>query len=195
MSTPVFTQDWFSLAIPAWEKHIVPALKDKECMMLEIGSFEGRSALWSLEHFLTHPQSKIICCDIFGEFFHYKDDELLNVFLKNTAAYRDKIIVCRGKSQETLKKKTFWKYLHDKIDFGYIDGGHTSPQALQDAVLLWPLIKPGGFLCFDDYYGGIPESTGSCHIGINAFLLAYRGEYDILHQEYQVIIRKKLGNT
>jgi len=186
-----FTQDWFSIAIPGWEAHVVPNLKDKPSLMLEVGSFEGRSAIWSLQNFLNHPDSRIICCDMFGDFFNYKGDELLNVFKDNTKEYSDKIIIHRGPSQETLKQEALWKNYFEKVDFGYIDGGHSSKEALVDAVLLWPLIKPGGYMCFDDYFGGDIRSIDSCHIGINHFLQVYQDELDIVHRQYQVIVKKR----
>lgn len=37
------------------------------------------------------------------------------------------------------------------FDWVYIDGNHTYPMVLKDLEFYLPLVKPGGFLCGDDY--------------------------------------------
>jgi len=49
--TPVFTKDWFDRAIPIWKKYVMPLINTvPNARWLEIGSFEGRSAIWTLEN-------------------------------------------------------------------------------------------------------------------------------------------------
>ena len=63
--TPAFTSDWFSKAIPHWEAHVVPRLAGVEdARWLEVGSYEGRSALWAREHVLTGKGSVVACLDV-----------------------------------------------------------------------------------------------------------------------------------
>ena len=58
-----FTEDWFSENNP--EKVVrqfdefLSEFKDKPCMFLEIGSFEGMSTIWMLENILTEESSQI----------------------------------------------------------------------------------------------------------------------------------------
>lgn len=59
--------DWFSRNLRYWEKHLLP-YKDKHNLnFLEIGSFEGRAAVWLLDHILTHQTTRLTCVDAFAE--------------------------------------------------------------------------------------------------------------------------------
>ena len=48
-----FTTDWFTNRIPLWEKILAPLKGKQGIHYLEIGVFEGRSAIWMLENILT----------------------------------------------------------------------------------------------------------------------------------------------
>jgi len=45
-------------------------------------------------------------------------------------------------------------------DIVYIDGSHVANDVLQDAVLVWQLVKVGGFMIFDDYPFTFPQKLG-----------------------------------
>lgn len=45
-----FTQDWFQWAPSVWEQ-LIPHLPERK-NFLEIGSFEGRSAVWTIENMM-----------------------------------------------------------------------------------------------------------------------------------------------
>src|SRR5574343_585970 len=55
-----FSQDWFSHN--DLEKYL-PFNRNEELHFLEIGSFEGRSAIWFLENMLLNEKSTITCID------------------------------------------------------------------------------------------------------------------------------------
>lgn len=66
-----FTKNWFdnteirskiNFFINSNEKHHI----------LEIGSYEGASSVYFSEHFLNHPESKMICVDPFLNIFIWK---------------------------------------------------------------------------------------------------------------------------
>ena len=60
-----FTADYVSWLIPIWEQYLYEFKGKENISLLEIGSFEGRSAIWFLENILTHPTSSITCVDHF----------------------------------------------------------------------------------------------------------------------------------
>ena len=68
-----FTQDWFSHNIPVWEqlKGLLPERKS----FLEIGSFEGRSAVWIIEN-MMNPGDWIDCVDTWEGSEEHKNGEL-----------------------------------------------------------------------------------------------------------------------
>jgi hypothetical protein len=79
----------------------------------------------------------------------------------------------------------------NEFDAAYLDGSHIAADVLEDAVLTWRLLKPGGVLIFDDYRWDLyRDSVRSPGPGIDAFLAGFAGQYDVLHKDYQVILRK-----
>jgi len=68
-----------------------------------------------------------------------------------------------------------------------VDGSHAPDVALTDACMAWGLLKQGGVMLFDDYQ--YPhEATGK---GIDAFLSAFEGQYDLVFSNYQLAVQKK----
>ena len=194
-----FTVDWFSFNIPVWTKYLDHIKNKPDLMFLEIGSFEGRSATWLLENILTHKTSKIVCVDTFDGSVEHIDDPELNkllptlydTFCHNISSFSDQVIIKRGKSQDILK------HIDQLFDFIYIDGDHTAVAVLEDAVLSFALLKPGGILIFDDYMWGVDladKTKRNPNIPKNAidvFLMIYADKLDILYIDNQAIISKK----
>ena len=180
-----FTADWFTHRIPAWRKHILPVYEGKPCRWLEIGSYEGRSALWTLQHILTHHESRITCADI------WNNPEVearfdANLGLPATLGRFRKI---KGDSKQTLR------HLEPGYDVVYVDGDHQAKSAMADAVLAWPLLKSGGYMIFDDYkWNFLTQKERETKIpaskAIDAFLQFWRDELKIVHHDYQVIVQK-----
>ena len=172
-----FTTDWMSMHTPAW----TPAGRScRPARGRRAGDrvFEGRATLWFLQNILTHPASTLICVD----------DGPRDRFAENTKPYRDRIRLHVGQSQEILRDRTFSS---SRLDFVYIDGSHRASDVLEDAVLTFRLVKPGGVIIFDDYLWrpdlGPLETP---RIAIDAFLNVFRGQYRVLGTGYQVAIQK-----
>ena len=63
-----------------------------------------------------------------------------------------------------------------------------------DAVLAWPLLKPGGLVCFDDYGWWVdPAPEKSPKLAVDAFLTVMRGRCEVVRKDYQVWVRKPAG--
>ena len=182
-----FTTDWFSHRIQFWLKHVVPEFKDKKCHWLEIGSYEGRSATWTLTNILTHPDSSITCID------PWLNKDVEKRFLENikVTGLSHKVDAEKGFSHDVLPR------LVPYFDVVYVDGDHQAKSAMADAVLAWRLLRPGGVMIFDDYRWNYPtEAERKTKIpackAIDAFLSFWQDELELIHKDYQVIIRKKL---
>ncbi|OGJ64108.1 hypothetical protein A3C37_04305 [Candidatus Peribacteria bacterium RIFCSPHIGHO2_02_FULL_53_20] len=197
-----FTSDWFSPHIPVWEE-VLGHLKGKPGLVfLEIGSYEGRSACWMLSTILTHPTSRLTCIDIFdlndenidiGARLHFPvltGEDMEQRFDANIHVLQaeSKVTKLKGQSRKLLRSLPL-----DSFDFIYIDGSHTSSSVLSDGVLALDLLKPNGLLIFDDYrWNGFPEAPlRNPHAGIDAFLTFFKDEYEMIHKDYQVIVRRK----
>ena len=62
-----YPEDYVSREVLHWERALA-GFKGKRVRALEIGSFEGRSAVWFLENVLTHEESTIVCIDSFLDY-------------------------------------------------------------------------------------------------------------------------------
>lgn len=180
-----YTYDWFTSAVPVWTRVMAPYAGRPETHYLEVGVFEGRSAIWMLNHILTHPTSTLTGIDLFPGVL--KERYLANLELSGAA---HKAITITGRSQVELRGLK-----PDSYDIIYIDGGHTGDMVLADAVLSWDLLKVGGLLIFDDYRWKMEEYPAEVRPGVSiqAFITAYRNYLDLVHLDYQAIVRKKEG--
>jgi hypothetical protein len=173
-----FTADWFSSNIPSFWKHL-KALQGTACSILEIGCFEGRASTWLLQNIATSPDSRLLCLDC-------NDQPPLwpNI---TRAGGEKRTEFRRGVSREILRTLPFAAY-----DFIYIDGGHSTVDVLEDAILSFRLAKPGAIIAFDDYLWNDPQhnQAGVPQPAIDAFLALYSKKLDVLESGYQVWLRK-----
>ena len=173
-----FTQDWFSHNIPIWQQHLQPFAHAPQINILEIGSYQGMSACWLLDSVLTHTSSRLTCIDP-----NFQDQFERN--LTRTGAAH-KVARLQGNSHDLLP--TLSPNTYQVI---YIDGCHLASHVQQDALLSWRLLKAGGVMIFDDYEWQDPNFPGQDpKLGIHAFLSTVQSQFEILHKNYQILIRK-----
>jgi predicted O-methyltransferase YrrM len=163
------------------------AIPEKK-MFLEIGAFEGRATCWMLENALSEKGS-IVCIDPYE-----KSDFDPTIDMKAVEARFWSNVRKSEKSTQTvsLMRTTSYKALAEMIgfkyafDFIYVDGSHAPDVALADACMAWGLLKKHGVMLFDDYlYPHEPTK-----LGIDGFLSAYKGQYEIIVNNYQYGIQK-----
>ena len=170
-----FNYDYISQHTETW-KSILGAYEQKPARGLEIGCMEGRATYWFVKNILTHQNSRIKVID---DFSNSRSSEAR--FRLCTESIRSKVDLAKGTSKEILATEKETEY-----DFIYVDGDHSPLGVLTDACLAWKLLKDGGIMIFDDY-----ELNNSCDhpkAGIDAFLSIV--PHEILHKDYQVIIKK-----
>ncbi len=180
----VFTNEWFSIEEIIARDKILGHLKGQPSLKyLEIGTFEGRSLFWMLDHILTAKSSRATCIDV--------AEKPVRARLKKNISLSGK------KSAIKLISKTSFEgliKLQGKLfDIIYIDAAHDMKSVIQDAVLAWPLLKSGGYLIFDDYWplpARFPEDL-IARSSIETFLAGYRRELDYTRLGKEVFIQKK----
>jgi predicted O-methyltransferase YrrM len=183
-----FTDNWFTGNVPIWNVALASFKGKPNINYLEIGVYEGRSALWMLETVLTHSTAKMTGVDIFAG--PYKDLYRANIKASGSA---DKVNTITGPSQLVLRTLPLGSF-----DIIYIDGSHLKNDVLEDAVLSWRLLKEGGILIFDDYrWLGVREAekedplySGYPKIAIEAFVQCFDEHLETIHNDYQLIVRK-----
>ncbi len=125
--------------------------------ILEIGSFEGRSACWFSDHWLDHRESRLFCVDTFKGGDEHRpllsltSLDLFGKFQANIAysKHPDKVFVFPGSSAMELPRLRTNNV--EKFNLIYIDGSHHSEDVLCDGINAWHLLRDGGALVFDDY--------------------------------------------
>ena len=155
--------------------------------ILEIGSYEGRSAIFFLNFF---KNSKITCVDT----WEGSDEHDKRIFLeieKNFLINTEDFIKSKRLSYLKSNSNTFFNYNHAKYDLIFLDGDHSFDQVLKDAENAWDCLNINGYLIFDDYlwwyYHDIMKNPSSA---INQFLIKKKNEIMIIKIWHQVIIKK-----
>ena len=199
----VFTSGWFSVHCSDWENHLKELKGKPNIHALEIGSWEGFSAIWQLKNILTDPTSTITCIDIF---YDKVIEDRFDQNIKATGVTK-KVIKLKGPSEKILRGLNLEQY-----DYIYIDGSHMPKWVLSDAVLSWDLLKKGGLMIFDDYHyiEGKPEefrptkikvmdnylwkrrgrNTHSPEPAIDAFLKIFGPYLEVVFKKFQVVAKK-----
>jgi predicted O-methyltransferase YrrM len=195
MSDYQYTKDWFGWGPQIWPEIVnhLPGRKN----FLEIGSFEGRSAVWITQN-MMEDGGELICIDtweggvehVSGEMngaearFHNNIGLVMGNFVDRT------VQPIKSTSVEALggliaQKKQF--------DFIYIDGSHLAKDVLTDACMAWTLLKPKGFMVFDDYMWKPPGFTllQRPKIAIDTFINIFEDDLTTTHIGYQFIVRKE----
>ena len=174
-----YRAEWISQKVDTWSRVLAP-LRESAQGILEIGSLEGRSALFFLNYF---PQAVVTCIDP----FLMKDLE--PTFDNNIAEFKDRVEKIRDFSFPTLARLRQSRRVFDVI---YIDGAHHREAVMLDSVLSWPMLRPGGILIWDDYgsYKKDRPMSERPKSAIDGFLIAYAGDYEELDRANQLIVRK-----
>ncbi len=189
-----FTQNWFDWAATSWRAHLAHLIGQPALRFLEIGSFEGRSAVWLLNNVLTHPSSRLDCIDVFDGLYEFRGRTIVMSEVEarfdhnvRAAGANGRVTKLRGPSARMLRGLEL-----DTYDFVYVDGSHVAADVLHDAVLAFPLLKAGGIMIFDDYaWEDEPDELDRPKPAIDAFLAIYQPRIDVLAKGYQVTLRKR----
>lgn len=178
-----FTHDLTSKYEANWLRWL-SEFRDKPVKALEIGTFEGRSAIWFCRNILTHEHASLICVDTF-QWNPAPGVNSRDRFEANTqeAGVRKKLEV-REMSSEWLSLPPAC------LDWAYVDGNHTQERVLLDALLVWRSLKPGGIVIFDDY---LLTRAGRMQVkmAVDAFLRVYANQLVLVESGYQVCVRRK----
>jgi predicted O-methyltransferase YrrM len=193
------SQDWFSANIPAWRLLVLPHLQHRAVnglpvRMLELGSLEGRSAVWLLQNALPQDPkegTRLVCVDHF--------DLLRTDAGRTRRAALEHNVELTGQQQCVDVRTGFTvpvltELLREgaEFDFVYVDASHTRADVLVDAMLVWRCTAAGAVVVVDDYQWPNHPRRSPEHPaeGIDAFLSVHRHELEIVHVGYQLCMRR-----
>jgi len=193
-----FTKDWFHWAPEVWT-HLIPMLPERvgQRHFLEIGSFEGRSAIWIAENMMV-DDDELRCIDTWQGGEEHGTEDMGSVeerFRRNITIAakkmpRRRIFQLPGSSDHRLAG--LYTFHDTQFDFIYIDGSHMAKDVLTDACMAWPLLKAGGIMAFDDYlWGDARDILHRPKLAVDAFSSIFAEELEVIHTGYQFIVRKR----
>lgn len=111
--------------------------------VLEIGSWEGRSAIWLADNLLFAKQATVSCIDI------WENTAAEPRFDRNTAKSAVhsgcKFRKIKGRSRDVLKLLS-----QETYDFVYVDWEHYAPTVLVELISAIQHVRCGGIIAVDD---------------------------------------------
>jgi predicted O-methyltransferase YrrM len=191
--------NWFTGNIPTWLEAFdkTGIQKQDQLKCLEIGSWQGLSAYFLLQHF---PNAQLTCVDTWAgadehQNAHATNQNVLNAiesaFDQNLASVSDRLTKFRGTSLSFFHAEKDTS-IYDII---YIDGSHYSDDVIVDAVKSFELLRPGGLLIFDDYFWKYYDDPMENPAGaINAFYFLKHRYLKVISFNYQIVFQK-LSNS
>lgn len=184
-----FTTDWLGSKLDPWFAALAP-LREHPVRVLELGSFEGRSAVAFLEYL---PRSHVSSVDRF-EFKdrHANGSDGLTVedrFDKNMQPYGERITKIKGSVLSVLDGLMSE---HARFDVIYLDAGKQRDNVFANSVAAWPLLNIGGIVIWDDLdWGSDLASADRPGDAIRLFAKAFAPCLHVMHQRSQLIAKKK----
>jgi predicted O-methyltransferase YrrM len=187
-----FRSDMVSGNFANWEP-MLRALEGKSARILEIGSFEGMSAcyfLWRL------PDAELTCIDTFdgGPSLAALGSDvsgLEDAFDRNVALVdRSRVRKLVGTSTEHLPELLREGRMFDLV---FVDGSDLALDVLVDAALSWQLLKPEGYLIFDNYVWRSPLGEDPLFHpapAVDAFLELVGDHCEVSFVAQEVIVRR-----
>ena len=182
-----FSQKWFLNNFEIFH-HYLPKNLDTNFSYLEIGSYEGLSALNIL---FNYKNSKVTTIDLWAE--SNVNSESLSVdfneiekrFDENLEGYKfnkiknDSVVALR----ELLKKRIFF-------DFIYIDGSHNGEDILSDAIESYKLLNMGGIMIFDDIVNTNKNINIQSYTGYESFYAIHKKNLRVLYLKNIAVVKK-----
>jgi len=192
LSKKKITNDYFSLNAFDWLS-VLDEFSKKQFNYLEIGSFEGNSALFVAENFIY---SHITCVDAWAQlnkedgksegYEHLSIKKIEDNFDENIKFYQKKILKIK------MRSDLFFKENKDKFDVIYIDGSHFADDVYADCKAGWQILKKEGILILDDFFWkGYSKLNENPAYAINKFLSEVPGSYKVIKlSKLQLFLRK-----
>lgn len=188
-----FGYDWASSHFETWIE-LLERYRDCPARVIEIGSWEGRSALFFLNYL---PRCSLTCIDTFEgseehrvhpEAFAQDLPRIEQRFDANLAPFANRVEKIKAPSAAALPELGIEGR---RFDVAYLDGSHRAADVYSDGVLIWSMLASGGAMIFDDYeWAYMPEPKSNPKLGVDAFLTAFQGQYRIRHCGFQLALEK-----
>ncbi|MBR0688798.1 class I SAM-dependent methyltransferase [Bradyrhizobium manausense] len=172
-----FRRDYVAARTIAWSA-LFGDIRQTTGRVLEIGSKEGRSALFWLEFFAS---AHLTCVDLF-------ENDDAGRFDRNLAAYGARL---RKMVSTSIKALGILREENAVFDFIYVDGSHQRDDVMIDCLGAWRLLRAGGVMLMDDYTWK-PDNPDAERVApaVDTFL-AWHEDAEVILRSHQVAVRKR----
>ena len=182
-----FSEEWFLNNFNIFH-YFLPSDLSKKFSYLEIGSFEGLSALNILYHY---KNAKVTTVDLWSD--SNINSEPLKVDFKETEEKFDKNL--KDYSFTKIKKDSviaLRELLRKKLLFDviYIDGSHNGEDILSDAIESYKLLSIDGLIIFDDISNYNKNIIIQAYEGFQKFCEIYKNKIKIEYLGNIAIVKK-----
>lgn len=181
------SSEFFSVNAYNFYNHL-SSLK-KNFKYLEIGSFEGGSAIYISRRF---DESKIYCVDNW-----IKTEDGYSKIDFNDVEKNFDFNIEQYSNISKIKKSSDNFFSDNLINFDaiYVDGYHKASQVYKDCLNAWKVLNLDGILICDDYiWDHYTEIKDNPCFAVNNFLSKIKGHYQILQVSNSQIFIKKIYN-
>ena len=174
--------DWFSKNMNIWKNYLIPL---KEIKYLEIGSFEGRSAVFVGE---LDNIKEITCVDTFKGSDEHNNINFDLVY-KNCSENLNRLNAPYNLIKDT--SHSFFQNNNKKFNVIYIDGSHFYDDVKKDFINSMNCLDEGGILICDDFFWFFYKKIDQNPIGaILECYEIYKRDLKILFINHQIIFKK-----
>lgn len=175
-----FTTDWVTRKLPSWLAALDGIRQKSDTVhVLEVGSYEGRSAVAFLE---MMPQCRITAIDTFPK------EDIEERFDRNLSGYGDR---CRKIKARAIGALDSLRQEGASFDIIYLDAGKVPDDTFVQSALAWSMLRQGGVLIWDDLTW---KRDNPAHerpaTAIELFAKAFGPALEELHRGQQLIVRK-----
>ncbi len=135
---------------------------------MEIGAFQGANVCSIMKTYASHPNSEVHCVDPWFNYDGYKEyrttqETNYSKFLKNISKL-DSSDIQKIYIHRDISKNVIPTFKDEYFDIIYVDGNHHRTYVLEDAVLAFRKLKPGGWIIFDDMNHTEVENDVQCFV-------------------------------
>ncbi len=172
-----FSTDWITRKLPNWERQL-KRFQGRPIKILELGSYEGRSAIAFLN---ILPQAHITCIDLFTGSLEQTFDENVREYLPRLEKRKGSVIAALDNLAQEKRK----------FQVIYVDAGKKRDHVYVMSLLAWPLLRPHGLIIWDDYqWGKDKASEDRPKDAIDKFISEKSEELQVISIGSQVFVRK-----
>jgi hypothetical protein len=195
-----FSHDYFSGFIGTWQRWFQLWIRQAPLEAVLVGVGQGGTALWLLDQVIAPRGGSLRCLDSWAGSSGYplldadleaRGTSVREVFATNLSrgghsAVPERVLLLEGAVEEQLADLPA-----ASADLVWIHGACGAEGVLERAVLAQRLLRPGGFLVFDDVQAQLPDRRRNPGRAVAMVLDVFRDRYRLLARGQQMLLQRR----